>query len=249
MIQNSIQQGDPIPEARILYLDEDCLVINKVAGEATQGAEAGMRDLGLILGSQIGESPKAPGFLPTAVHRLDVPVSGATLFARTPKSLAFLNAGFAQGRIEKRYWAIVEKPPASLGFPETGELVHWIKTDTKRNKSMVYDEKIPEAKRGILQYRITGYGDHYLFLEIALLTGRRHQIRAQFAHLGMPIKGDLKYGARRSEKGGGIRLHSYSLSFPNPAGNGASIAVTALPPIRDRLWEAFIKTADPDSRL
>lgn len=238
--QNIINKDDPIPEARILYVDENCLGINKVSGEATQGAEAGMRDLSLILGSQIGESPTAPGFLPTAVHRLDVPVSGVTLFARTPTALAFLNAGFAQGRIEKRYWAIVEKPPSVLEFPETGELVHWIKTDVKRNKSMVYDEKIPAAKKGMLRYRIIGYGDHYIFLEIELLTGRHHQIRAQFAHLGLPIKGDLKYGARRSEKGGGIRLHSYSLTFPNPAGNGETISVTALPPIRDRLWEAFM---------
>jgi 23S rRNA pseudouridine1911/1915/1917 synthase len=220
-------------------MNEDWVVINKVPGEATQGAEPRMRDLSRLLEAQIGRSPKDRDFSPAAVHRLDVPVSGACLFARTLQALRFLNAAFAQGRIEKCYWAIIEKPSPSLVFPETGTLVHWIKTDPKRNKSIALDEKIGDAKKGVLQYQIKGYGDHYLFLEIGLLTGRHHQIRAQLAHRGLHIKGDLKYGARRSEKGGGIRLHSYSLAFPAPSRDGEIIAFTALPPVMDSLWAAF----------
>lgn len=232
----------PIPAERILYVHEDCVVINKIPGEAAQGAEPGMRDLPLILGAQLGDSPRARGFPPAAVHRLDVPVSGLSLFARTPQSLAFLNAGFVQSKIEKRYWAIIEKPSPELVLPETGTLVHWITIDAKQNKSRAWDEKREDGRRGILRYEIKGYGDHYLFLEIELLTGRHHQIRAQLARKGLHIKGDLKYGARRSERRGGIRLHGYSLSFPNPSGNGEIIALTALPPNMDPLWEAFTES-------
>jgi 23S rRNA pseudouridine1911/1915/1917 synthase len=229
----------PSAESRILYLHEACLVLNKLPGEAVQSTASGIHDVSRILAVQIGETAQGKGFFPAAVHRLDVPVSGASLFARTPKALAFLNAAFAQGRIEKRYLAVIEKPPSSLALPETGELVHWIKTDTGRNKSVAYYEKVPGSKKAILHYRIKGYGDHYLFMEIDLLTGRHHQIRAQLARLGLHIKGDLKYGARRSEPAGGIRLHGYSLCFPKPTGRDEVISVTAPPPTRDRLWETF----------
>ncbi|MDR0629604.1 MAG: RNA pseudouridine synthase [Treponema sp.] len=228
-----------IETARILYLNEACVVINKNPGEAVQGAEKGMRDLPRLLREQLQGTPKSRRFLPIAVHRLDVPVSGCCLFARTPQALTFLNAQFAQGACEKRYWGILEKPSPALGVPETGEAVHWIKTDGKRNKSIAYDEPGPERKQGILRYRIIGYGDHYLFMEITLITGRHHQIRAQLARLGLHIKGDLKYGARRSEKCGGIRLHAYSLGFPHPSEKGAMLRLTALPPFQDRLWNCF----------
>jgi 23S rRNA pseudouridine1911/1915/1917 synthase len=198
-----------------------------------------MRDLPRLLATQIGEVEKGSGFFPTAVHRLDVPVSGSSLFARTPQALAFLNSAFAQGKSKKWYWAIIEKPDPSLNFPKTGEWVHWIKTDTKRNKSIAYLEKVPDSKKAVLRYRIKGLSDYYMFLEIELLTGRHHQIRAQLAYFGLHIKGDLKYGARRGEAKGGIRLHAYSLAFPNPSKQGSFLQVTAPPPIRDRLWEAF----------
>jgi 23S rRNA pseudouridine1911/1915/1917 synthase len=131
-------------------------------------------------------------------------------------------------------------------FAEAGELVHWIYRDKRRNKSIAFDTNGPGRKRAILRYRIAGQGERYLFLEIELVTGRSHQIRAQLAALGLHIKGDLKYGARRSEKSGGIRLHSYSLAFQNPlpgGGGGEIIRVTAPPPLRDRLWEDFEKCA------
>ncbi|MHB9292525.1 putative 23S rRNA pseudouridine1911/1915/1917 synthase [Hollandina sp. SP2] len=229
-----------IDASRILYLNEACVVINKMPGEAVQGADKGMDDLPRLLGEQLQGSPKSPGFFPAAVNRLDVPVSGCCLFARTPQALRFLNAQFAQGKGEKQYWGILEKPAPSLLVPETGEAVHWIKTDRKRNKSIAYDEPGPERKQAVLRYRIIGYGDHYLFMEIHLITGRHHQIRAQLARLGLHIKGDLKYGARRSEKAGGIRLHAYSLGFPHPSEKGSMLHLTALPPFQDRLWNCFL---------
>jgi 23S rRNA pseudouridine1911/1915/1917 synthase len=232
-----------IEAARILYLSDACVVINKIPGEAVQGANQGMDDLPRILREQIPATLKGRGFFPAAVNRLDVPVSGCCLFAYTPQALRFLNAEFAQGNGEKQYWGIIEKPPLSLVVPEAGELVHWIKTDVKRNKSIAYDEPGPERKKGILRYRITGYGDHYLFMEIALITGRHHQIRAQLARIGLHIKGDLKYGAHRSEKCGGIRLHAYSLSFPNPSEKETMLRFTAMPPFQDRLWDFFLTSS------
>ncbi|MDR3115164.1 MAG: RNA pseudouridine synthase [Treponema sp.] len=236
-----------IETARILYLNKAWVVINKIPGEAVQGAQQGMRDLPRILREQLQGTSKSRRFLPTAVNRLDVPVSGCCLFARTPQALSFFNAQFAQGTCEKQYWGIIEKPSPGMGLPETGELVHWIKTDIKRNKSIAYDEQGPERKQGVLRYRIIGYGDHYLFMAISLITGRHHQIRAQLARLGLHIKGDLKYGARRSEKRGGIRLHAYALGFPNPSETGAMLRCTAPPPFKDQLWNCFLRFSDKDT--
>jgi 23S rRNA pseudouridine1911/1915/1917 synthase len=230
-----------IDEGRILYLSDQCLVVNKLPGEAVEGAAPGMGDLPQLLAEKYGKAGRGRGraFVPTAVNRLDVPVSGCALFARSSRALAFLNAAFSEGRAEKYYWAAIEPPPPSLSFPETGELVHWIETDTKRNKSIAFDKEEPGRKEGILRYRIKGMGKRYMFLEIELVTGRHHQIRAQLAALGLHIKGDLKYGAKRSEKAGGIRLHARSLYFPDPAEEGAFVKVSASPPVRDRLWEDF----------
>jgi 23S rRNA pseudouridine1911/1915/1917 synthase len=225
-----------IEESRIIYTSDQCVAVNKLRGEAVEGAGKGMIDLPALLQQRFHAAPGAF----TAVNRLDVPVSGCALFARDAASLAFLNAAFAKRQAQKYYWAIVEKPDRNL--PEAGELVHWLERDRRRNKSAAFDEAAPGRERAILRYRIVGEGSHYLFLEIDLITGRTHQIRAQLAALGLHIKGDLKYGARRSEKAGGIRLHAYSLSFPAPPGSpeaGERILVSAPPPLRDRLWEDF----------
>ncbi|GHV31505.1 RNA pseudouridine synthase [Spirochaetia bacterium] len=225
-----------IDEERIIYKSDECMVVNKIPGEAAEGAVKEMADLPRLLSEQFGGTF-------TAVHRLDVPVSGCTLFARNPASLSFLNAAFAAGRVQKYYWAIIEMPPLDLA--ETGNLVHWLETDQRRNKSAAYTKEGPERKKAILRYRITGRGTHYLFMEIELITGRRHQIRAQLAAVGIHIKGDLKYGARRSEKSGGIRLHARSLRFPAPPGPPGTekyILVKAVPFLRDRLWEDFEKS-------
>jgi 23S rRNA pseudouridine1911/1915/1917 synthase len=215
---------------RIVYQDEQCIVVNKLPGEAAE--------------CFAGTSPAA---FPRPVHRLDVPVSGCLLLARTPGALAFLSAAFAgenRRGIEKKYWAVTEMPPPGLdsGFDLSGpgELIHWIKTDQRNNKSAVFDEEGPGRKKAILRYRLLGRGQRYLFFEITLVTGRHHQIRAQFARMGLPVKGDLKYGARRSEKGGGIRLHAASLCFPDPVRKERLIRAEAPPPVRDSLWDALI---------
>jgi len=182
-----------------------------------------------------------------AVHRIDVPVTGCALFALTKPALVFLyNAFSGKMPIEKHYWAIVEKPerlPDTKLPPESGELVHWIETKPGKNKSFAHNEEGAGRKRAALRYRIIGEGKNYLFLETELLSGRHHQIRAQLAAVGLHIKGDVKYGARRSEKEGGIRLHARYLAFPNPLNKNERICVTADPPVMDNLWGEFLPSS------
>jgi len=223
---------------RILYQSSECVVINKLKGEAVEGAKEGIVDLQRELKT----------FLKTdfieAVNRLDVPVTGCALFALNNAALQFLNAAFAGKdgqKIGKHYWAIVEKP--SFKITETRELTHWIETNPRTNKSFAHDREKPNCKKSSLRCSVAGEGKNYLFLEIELLSGRHHQIRAQLAAVGLRIKGDLKYGAKRSEKEGGIRLHARSLSFPNPALKSELISVTAEPPVMDNLWHDFIQAS------
>ena len=227
---------------RILYCDADCVAVNKIPGEAVEGAGKSMVDLPRLLAAELTPAENALA-LPTAVHRLDVPVSGCAVFARTAAALASLNAAFANNTVEKIYWAVVELPePAAMQTAaenEKIELVHWIQFDSKRNKSIAFDTPGPGRKKAVLRYRQIGRGDNYLFLEVSLVTGRHHQIRTQLAKSGLHIKGDLKYGARRSERNGGIRLHARSISFPSPVVNGKHITIQADPPLNDNLWQAF----------
>jgi len=215
---------------RLLFKNDACLVINKCLGESSEA---------LVFGSIYEGKP----FL---VHRLDMPVSGCLLCARSPEAAAFLSEAFAcpansglQGRVEKLYWAIIEKNEAAGSLALEGELIHWLGVNRKTNKAFAAEQS-KGLKKAVLRYRVIGQGENYLFLEINLVTGRHHQIRAQLAALGLHVKGDLKYGARRSEKTGGIRLHAYSLAFPNPMNPGETIRVQAPPPFMDSLWEAFI---------
>ena len=245
--------------SRILYCDASCVVVNKIAGEAVEGAGKGMADLPKLLAAELGAPDYPPLFaddalpLPTAVHRLDVPVSGCAAFARTGAALRFLNAAFSGEAVKKIYWAIVE-PSESAFFKDAAEgakgieLIHWIQFDPRRNKSVAHEQPGPGRKKAVLRCRQVGRGERYLFLEIELITGRHHQIRAQLERLGLRVKGDLKYGARRSEPTGGIRLHARSLSFPNPgqsptADSDSPITVQADPPLRDNLWQAFGESA------
>ena len=205
-----------------------------------EGAGKGMSDMPSSLSEIINQSGK--NALPTAVHRLDVPVTGCALFALTEDALVYLNKAFnntPEQKIEKRYWAIIEKPENALPVAESGELVHWLSFDSAKNKSFAHNEAGQGRKKAVLRYRLAGVGTNYLFFEIELITGRHHQIRAQLARMGLRIKGDLKYGAKRSEKQGGIRLHARSLVFPNPM-DGRIIKVLAAPPVMDNLWEAFL---------
>jgi 23S rRNA pseudouridine1911/1915/1917 synthase len=236
--------------SRILYCDSGCVIVNKVAGEAVEGAGKGMIDLPRLLADELAASnwpavlpSKDALALPTAVQRLDVPVSGCAVFARTAGALRFLNDVFRNNAAEKRYWAIVEP---SNNVPENAELVHWIQFDPKRNKSIAHNEPGPGRKKAILRCRLAGRGRDYLFLEIELITGRHHQIRAQLERLGIHIKGDLKYGSRRSEPNGGIRLHARLLSFPAPEHSAdRRITVQADPPMLDNLWQACAEAFSP----
>jgi 23S rRNA pseudouridine1911/1915/1917 synthase len=243
-------EGGGLHPSRVLYEDERCLVINKIAGEALEGAGKGVISLPGLLSERFSGKGAFP---PRAVHRLDVPVSGCALFARSAGALSFLSKAFVgaigadkgaddnagEGRVQKRYWAVLETPQTPV--PDEGELVHWIEWNKRKNKSAAYSEEAPGRRKALLRYRIAGRGDRYLFMDIELLTGRRHQIRAQLEAVGLHIKGDLKYGAKRSEKGGGIRLHARGLGFPDPRGSPPPILVSAPPPFRDRLWEDFGK--------
>jgi 23S rRNA pseudouridine1911/1915/1917 synthase len=233
----------PLEAARILYESPHCLVINKLPGEAVEGAAPGMVDLPRLWLEQYGipARPGGPPDPPRAVTRPDVPVSGCALFALTAQAQTLFTESLRRGDLEKRYWAVIEAPPADL--PESGELVHWIGSEARGNRSRAYGEEGPGRKRARSRYRVLGRGERYLFLEIELLTGRRHQIRSQLAALGLHIKGDLKYGARRSEREGGIRLHARSLSFPNPAEPQERLCIVAPPPRMDRLWAAFEEAA------
>jgi 23S rRNA pseudouridine1911/1915/1917 synthase len=195
-----------------------------------------MTDLQAVLAAQFNLDT-GTARMPRAVHRLDVPVSGCCLFARTGEALSFLSAAFARGECKKTYRAIAEKPEFPAGIPDEGELVHWIKKYAG-NKSIACDEAGPGRKRAVLRYRVLGEGKRCFFMEIELVTGRHHQIRAQLARLGIHIKGDVKYGARRTEKGGGIRLHAVSLAFPDPL-RGERILTVAPPPQMDALWSAL----------
>jgi len=228
-------------QKRLLYQSTACVIVNKLKGEAVEGAGCGMIDLPKELSSLLPQDTE----LIEAVHRLDVPVTGCALFALTKGALAFLSDAFAGKNatpVEKHYWAIVEKPSRPL--PENlfsgAELVHWIETNSQKNKSFAYNENAPGRKKASMRLKKTGEGENYLFLEIELLSGRHHQIRAQLAKEGLHIKGDLKYGAKRSEKGGGIRLHARSLSFPDPLTKDGNISVTADPPEIDNLWKTML---------
>jgi 23S rRNA pseudouridine1911/1915/1917 synthase len=228
-------------QKRIPYQSAACVVVNKLKGEAVEGAGGGMVNLPKALSSLLPSDTE----LIEAVHRLDVPVTGCALFALTKDALVFLNDAFAGKNVmpvEKIYWAIVEKPsrPINESVFSGGQLVHWIEINTQKNKSFAYDGNAPGRKKASMRLKKTGEGENYLFLEIELLSGRHHQIRAQLSKEGLHIKGDLKYGAKRSEKEGGIRLHARSLSFPDPLNKNEIIRVTADPPEPDNLWRSMM---------
>jgi 23S rRNA pseudouridine1911/1915/1917 synthase len=212
----------------LLFQNEACVVINKAPGESSESPLPGSNG----------------GKFPAPVHRLDMPASGCLLFAANAEAAAFLSAAFSNGRVGKRYWAVIEKPREKI--PAEDELVHWISFNQAKNKSLAHNETARDRKKAVLRYHVLGQGERYLFLEIEPVTGRHHQIRAQLAARGLHIKGDLKYGAKRSERNGGIRLHAFSLVFPNPLEKGAAVKVTALPPLMDTLWTAFAGEARID---
>ena len=183
---------------QVIYEDNHLIIVSKRSGEIVQGDKTGDKTLGDAVKQYIKERYAKPGnvFL-GVVHRLDRPVSGLVVFARTSKALSRLNDMFRDGKVHKTYWAITKNAPA---VPEA-TLTNWLTRNEKQNKSYAYDHEVPGSKKAVLHYKVIGRSDNYTLIEVNLMTGRHHQIRCQLAGIGCPIKGDLKYGARRSNSG------------------------------------------------
>lgn len=216
---------------QVLYEDNHIIIVNKRSGEIVQGDKTGDRTLSDDVKAYIKEKYAKPGqvFLGVA-HRLDRPVSGLVVFARTSKALSRLNDMFRNGEVHKTYWAITKECPTE---PEA-TLVHWVRRNEKQNKSYAYDQEKPDTKKAVLHYRVIGSSDNYTLIEVNLMTGRHHQIRCQLAAIGCPIRGDLKYGARRSNNDGSISLLARSLEFVHPVSKKPISVEAPLPD--DRLW-------------
>lgn len=227
---------------QVVYEDNHLIVVCKKSGEIVQGDKTGDTPLSETVKAYIKEKYGKPGavFL-GVVHRLDRPVSGLVLFARTSKALARLNAMFRDGEVHKTYWALVQ--PAAVPDTDTVTVTHWLTRNEKQNKSYAYDHEVPGSKKAVLRYRAIGRTDRYLLLEVQLLTGRHHQIRCQLAALGMPIRGDLKYGARRSNPDGSISLLSRRMAFVHPVSKQEMTVESPLPD--DPIWNNIIFSDNP----
>ena len=218
--------------SRILYEDNHVLVINKRVGEIVQGDKTGDEPLSETLKAFIAQRDGKPGHVFMGVpHRLDRPVSGIAMFAKTSKSLERLNEAFRTGGVSKIYWALTCAAPN----PAEAELTDMILRNEKQNKSYICKNGNPEAKQARLRYRTLRQFDRYTLVEVELFTGRHHQIRCQLSGIGCPIKGDLKYGAARSNRDGGINLHARSITFTHPT---RKEPVTVVAPVD---WPPFVQ--------
>ena len=218
----------------ILYEDNHIIIVNKSCTEIVQGDKTGDTPLSEMVQAYLKEKYAKPGNVFIGVtHRLDRPVSGVVVFAKTSKALSRLNEMFRTHDLTKRYWAIVKNRP-----PQEEELLtHYLVRNERMNKTFVYDKQVKDSKRSKLSYKIIAQSDKYYLLEIDLLTGRHHQIRAQLAHIGCPIRGDLKYGFDRSNKDGGISLHARNIRFIHPVSKKEINIVAPTPD--DTLWNTF----------
>ena len=219
----------------VLYEDNHIIAVNKSSSEIVQGDKTGDQPLSETIKLYLKEKYNKPGEVFLGVtHRLDRPVSGVVLFAKTSKALTRLNEMFRNHEVKKNYWAIVkEKPTLS-----ERRLEHYLTRNEKQNKSEAYDKERSDAKKAILTYRLIAHSDTYYLLEVQLETGRHHQIRCQLAKMGCPIKGDLKYGFARSNPNGGISLHARKVEFIHPVSK-EFISITAPVHENDSLWKAF----------
>lgn len=221
-------------QEQVVFEDNHLLVINKKAGQLVQGDKTGDESLLDSLKNYIKIKDKKPGnvFL-GLVHRIDRPTSGLVIYAKTSKALTRLTQMVKNREIKKTYWAVVPKAE----IPQSQRLVHYLKKNEKNNKATVFPKVTEGAKESILNYHIIKTLDNFQLLEIDLETGRHHQIRAQLSKIGVPIKGDLKYGSPRSNPDGGIHLHARNLEFLHPVTNH-NIRLTAKVPENDPVWKA-----------
>ena len=219
---------------QVLHEDNHIIVINKRVGDIVQGDKTGDKPLSEVIKEYIKDKYNKPGdvFL-GVIHRLDRPTTGIVLFARTSKALTRMNAFFSNRETQKTYWTIVKNKPQN----SEDKLVHYLKRNEKNNTSKAHAKEVPESKIASLDYKIIASLQNYYALEINLHTGRHHQIRAQLAAIGSPIKGDLKYGFDRSNPDGGIHLHARKLVFTHPV-TKENIEITAPTP-NDVIWNAI----------
>ena len=218
----------------ILYEDNHLIVVNKHAGDLVQSDPDGSEAIEDQIKAMIKIRDHKPGAVYLGVvHRIDRPVSGAVVFAKTSKALTRLNVMIREQKIKKTYWAVTESRPND----EEGTLHHWIVRNAKTNRSHAHQRPKGDGKEAILDYRVLGASTNYTLVEVDLKTGRHHQIRAQLSAVGCVIKGDLKYGAKRSNKDGSISLHSRRVEFAHPVG-GKMLSITAPVP-NESLWKFF----------
>ena len=218
----------------VLYEDNHIIVINKKAGEIVQGDKTGDKSLCDTMKAYLKEKYAKPGNVFVGLpHRLDRPVSGIVVFAKTSKALERLNAMFRGGKVKKIYWAITKERPAE----SEGEINSWILRNEKMNKSFSYPKEVKGSKQALLSYKHISASQNYNLIEVELKTGRHHQIRCQLASIGCPIKGDLKYGAKRSNPDGSISLHARYVEFIHPVSKEPVRITAPLPD--DSLWKSF----------
>ena len=218
---------------QVLFEDNHIIIVNKRAGDITQGDKTGDKPLSDVVKEYVKDKYNKPGlvFIGT-VHRLDRPTSGIVIFARTSKALERLNKMLREKTINKTYWALVKNPPKKT----SDTLINFLKKDTKKNKSFVYKKEIEGSKNAILHYTVIKKLENYFLVEIDLETGRHHQTRTQLSYIGSAIKGDLKYGFPRSNKDGSISLHARKIKFIHPVSK-EEIVITAQTP-KDVIWDA-----------
>lgn len=218
----------------VVYEDNHIIIVNKKSGEIVQGDKTGDTPLSETVKQWIKEKYAKPGnVFCGVVHRLDRPVFGLVVFAKTSKALSRMNEMFRNGDVHKTYWAITKNRPPK----DEDTLVHYITTTERNNKSYASTVEKPGAQKAVLKYRVISQSDNYYLIEVKLLTGRKHQIRVQLAAIGCPIKGDLKYGAKRSNPDGSISLLARNVTFVHPVSK-QDICVTAPVP-DDNLWKAL----------
>ena len=219
----------------VLYEDNHIIIVNKTCSEIVQGDKTGDKPLSEVIKHYLKTKYNKQGNVFCGVtHRLDRPVSGVVIFAKTSKALARLNNMFQKGEIKKTYWAIVKKTPAQ----QNAILPHYLVRNEAKNKSSAYDKQVPNSKLARLSYEVVTQSDTYTLLKVNLETGRHHQIRCQLAKIGSPIKGDLKYGFNRSNPNGGISLHAREVEFIHPVSK-EKIHIVAPVPKEDNLWHFF----------
>ncbi len=218
----------------VLYEDNHIIVVNKKSGEIVQGDKTGDVPLSDIVKTWIKDKYGKEGnvFL-GVVHRLDRPVQGVVVFAKTSKALTRLNDMFRKADVHKTYWAITQNKPKEI----EGTLTHWLVRNEKQNKSYAYDTEKPNSKKAVLHYKMLAESERYYLIEVNLMTGRHHQIRCQLAKLGCPIKGDLKYGAKRSNPDGSISLLARRVEFLHPVSKKQIEIVAPIP--EENLWQSF----------